>query len=374
LTIYAERLVNALAARGHQVTVLTMQYEKQLPLTETQGSVKIVRLPIVARINKGVLAPSFGRVSTRLVREHDVVLLHLPQFDAAGLALRSRILKRPSVILYHSDLLLPPGLFNRFVNRVVNFMNHLAGLFAHQVVAYTEDFANHSAFLTRFADKLTVIRPNVQIPNASPAEVADFKAHYNPEGYKVIGMATRFAAEKGIEVLLEALPLIQTHYPHAKVLFAGQYEGVWGEEAYYQRLMPKIKHYQEMGCWEFVGVLSMQQMAAFYPNLDVLVVPSLNSTETFGFVQIEAMMNGVPAVASNLPGVRQPVAMTGMGKVVPIHDARALAQAVLDIFDHPENFRGDPDKVIEMFHPDTNAAAFELLFETLLAQLDKPEV
>jgi glycosyltransferase involved in cell wall biosynthesis len=370
LTIYAERLVHALAGRGHQVTVLTTQYEKQLPRTEMHGNVRIVRLPVVARINKGVLAPSFGQVSTRLVKEHDVVLLHLPQFDAAGIALRGRILKRPAVILYHSDLLLPPGLFNRFVNTVVNFTNYLAGLFAHQVVAYTEDFANHSAFLTRFAQKRTVIRPIVQIPRALPAEVEAFKAQHNPHGYKVIGMATRFAAEKGIEVLLEALPLIQARFPQIKVMFAGQYEGVWGEETYYQRLMPQIQHYHDQGCWEFLGVLSMQEMAAFYPNLDVLVVPSLNSTETFGFVQIEAMMNGVPAVASNLPGVRQPVAMTGMGKVVPIHDAPALAQAVLDIFDHPKNYRGDPEKVIEMFRPDTSAAAFEQLFETLLAQMD----
>lgn len=370
LTIYAERLVNALAARGHQVTVLTTQYEKQLPRTEIHGNVRIVRLPVVARINKGVLAPSFGQVSTRLVKEHDVVLLHLPQFDAAGIALRGRIMKRPSVILYHSDLLLPPGLFNRFVNTVVNIINYLAASFAHQVVAYTEDFANHSAFLTRFAYKRSVIRPIVQIPRASPVEVGAFKAQHNPRGYKVIGMATRFAAEKGIEVLLEALPLIRARYLQVKVLFAGQYERVWGEEAYYQRLMPQIKRYHEQGCWEFLGVLSMQQMAAFYPNLDVLVVPSLNSTETFGFVQIEAMMNGVPAVASNLPGVRQPVAMTGMGKVVPIHDAPALAQAVLDIFDQPENYRGDPKKVIEMFRPDTSAAAFEQLFETLLAQMD----
>lgn len=370
LTIYAERLVNALAARGHQVTVLTTQYEKQLPHTETDGNVQIVRLPVVARINKGVLAPSFGRVSTRLVKEHDVVLLHLPQFDAAGVALRARIMKRPSVILYHSDLLLPPGLFNRFVNMVVNITNHLAGLFTHQVVAYTEDFANHSAFLTRFAYKRTVIRPIVQIPRASQSEVAAFKAQYNPQGYKVIGMATRFAAEKGIEVLLEALPVIQARFPQVKVLFAGQYEGVWGEEAYYQRLIPQIKRYQEKDLWDFLGVLSMQQMAAFYPNLDVLVVPSLNSTETFGFVQIEAMMNGVPTVASNLPGVRQPVSLTGMGKVVPINDAPALAEAVLDIFDHPRHYRGDPEKVIEMFHPDTNVAAFEQLFESLLAQLD----
>lgn len=371
LTIYAERLVNALARRGHQVTVLTMQYEKQLPREETHGNVRIVRLPIVARINKGVLAPSFGPVSTRLVREHDVVLLHLPQFDAAGVALRGRLLGRPSVILYHSDLLLPPGLINRFVNTVVNTMNHLAGLFAHQVVAYTEDFANHSAFLSRFAHKRAVICPNVQIPRATPEEIAAFKERHNPQGRKVIGMATRFAAEKGVEVLLEALPGIQARYPQVKVLFAGQYEGVWGEEAYFQRLMPQIMHYQEQGCWEFLGVLSMGEMAAFYPNLDVLVVPSLNSTETFGFVQIEAMMNGVPTVASNLPGVRQPVAMTGMGKVVPIHDAPALAAAVLEIFDYPENFRGDPQEVIELFHPDTNAAAFEQLFERLLMQKER---
>jgi glycosyltransferase involved in cell wall biosynthesis len=371
LTIYAERLVNSLARRGHQVTVLTMQYEKQLPREETRGNVRIVRLPIVARINKGVLAPSFGPVSTRLVQEHDVVLLHLPQFDAAGVALRGRLLGRPSVILYHSDLLLPPGLINRFVNTVVNTMNHLAGLFAHQVVAYTEDFANHSAFLSRFAHKRTVIRPNVQIPRATPEEIVAFKERYNPQGRKVIGMATRFAAEKGVEVLLEALPGIQARYPQVKVLFAGQHEGVWGEEAYSQRLMPQIRRDQEQGCWEFLGVLSMGQMAAFYPNLDVLVVPSLNSTETFGFVQIEAMMNGVPTVASNLPGVRQPVTMTGMGKVVPIHDAPALAAAVLEIFDHPENFRGDPQEVIELFHPDTNAAAFEQLFERLLMQMER---
>jgi glycosyltransferase involved in cell wall biosynthesis len=371
LTIYAERLVNALARRGHHVTVLTMQYEKQLPREETHGNVRIVRLPIVARINKGVLAPSFGPVSTRLVREHDVVLLHLPQFDAAGVALRGRLLGRPSVILYHSDLLLPPGLINRLVNTVVNTMNHLAGLFAHQVVAYTEDFANHSAFLSRFSYKRTVIRPNVQIPRATPEEIAAFKERHNPQGRKVIGMATRFAAEKGVEVLLEALPGIQARYPQVKVLFAGQYEGVWGEEAYSQRLMPQIRHYQEQGCWEFLGVLSMGQMAAFYPNLDVLVVPSLNSTETFGFVQIEAMMNGVPTVASNLPGVRQPVAMTGMGKVVPILDAPALAAAVMEIFDHPENFRGDPQAVIELFHPDTNAAAFEQLFKRLLMQMER---
>ncbi|MBE0408705.1 MAG: glycosyltransferase family 4 protein [Anaerolineales bacterium] len=358
-----------MASRGHQLTVLTTQYDKILPKEENHKNVRIIRLPIIARINKGVLAPAFGLVSTRLVRDHDVVLLHLPQFDAAGVALRSRLIKRPAVILYHSDLLLPKGAINRFVNSVVNLMNYLAGLFAHRVVAYTEDFANHSAFLQRFAHKCSVILPNVQMPQATKAEIEDFRSLHNPQGFKVIGMATRFAAEKGVEVLLESLPIIQARFPQVKVLFAGQYEGVWGEDAYYQRLMPKIKRFEELGRWDFLGVLSMKQMAAFYPNLDVLVVPSLNSTETFGFVQIEAMMNGVPVVASNLPGVRQPVAMTSMGKVVTKNNPTALAEAVIDIFNRPEDYRGDPENVVKIFHPNKNAAAFEQLFESLLVEI-----
>ncbi len=424
LTIYAERLVKALARRGHQVTVLTTQYQKDLPREETQDGVRIVRLPVVARVSKGVLAPSMGWVATRMVQQHDAVLLHLPQFDAAGIALRGRLFNRPTVILYHCDILLPPGLFNRFVNTVVDGMNHLAGVFAHKVVAYTEDFAAHSPYLTRFAAKREVIAPNVFIAPASPAAIQAFRARYNSEGRPIIGMATRFAAEKGVEVLLDALPAILARYPQAKVLFAGQYQGVWGEEAYAQALMPRIRQYEHpspgsgdlpsgalslskrdhpstsSGClppgsenlpsgalslskrdssetsstdghWQFLGVLSMEEMAAFFPNLNVLVVPSLNSTETFGFVQIEAMINGVPAVASDLPGVRQPVAMTGMGKIIPVGDSAALAAAVLDILDRPQAFRGDPARVAQMFHPDTNAAAFEDLFERCRAALNR---
>ncbi len=397
LTIYAERLVKALARRGHQVTVLTTQYQKDLPREETQDGVRIVRLPVVARVSKGVLAPSMGWVATRMVQQHDAVLLHLPQFDAAGIALRGRLFNRPTVILYHCDILLPPGLFNRFVNTVVDGMNHLAGVFAHKVVAYTEDFAAHSPYLTRFAAKREVIAPNVFIAPASPAAIQAFRARYNSEGRPIIGMATRFAAEKGVEVLLDALPAILARYPQAKVLFAGQYQGVWGEEAYAQALMPRIRQYEHPspgsgdlpsgalslskrdssetsstdGHWQFLGVLSMEEMAAFFPNLNVLVVPSLNSTETFGFVQIEAMINGVPAVASDLPGVRQPVAMTGMGKIIPVGDSAALAAAVLDILDRPQAFRGDPARVAQMFHPDTNAAAFEDLFERCRAALNR---
>lgn len=368
LTIYAERLAKAMVRRGHEVTVLTTQYEKHLPREEMVDGVRVVRLPVVARVSKGVIAPSFGWVATKMVLSHEAVLLHLPQFDAAGVAVRGRLFDRPTAITYHCDLLLPPGLFNQFVNLVVTFMNNIAGTFAHRVVAYTEDFASHSPFLTRYADKREVILPPVELPQASEADIAAFRQRHNPEGRPVIAMATRFASEKGVEVLLDALPAVFARFPQARVLFAGQYENVWGEAEYLARLMPAIRKYQAEGRWEFLGVLTPAQMAAFFPNIAVLVVPSLNSTESFGLVQIEAMMNGAPVVAANLPGVRQPVKMTGMGVVVPIGNAGALGDAVIQILSEPGKFRGDVESIRETFAPDANAAQYEKMFLKLMGR------
>jgi glycosyltransferase involved in cell wall biosynthesis len=187
------------------------------------------------------------------------------------------------------------------------------------------------------------------------------------ERHPVIGMAARFAAEKGVEVLLDAMPAVLEKFPKAQVLFAGQYQNVLGEQAYSDRLMPRIKEYEAKGHWRFLGVLNPVQMAAFYPNLDALVVPSLNSTEAFGLVQIEAMMNNVPCVASSLPGVRRPVQMTGMGEVVPIGDSAALSQALITIFTDPAKYRRDPAEIAQPYNPDSVAAEYEKLFERLIA-------
>ena len=99
------------------------------------------------------------------------------------------------------------------------------------------------------------------------------------------------------------------------------------------------------------------------------MVPSLNSTETFGLVQIEAMIHGTPCAASNLPGVRQPVIMTGMGEVVSIGDADALADAIIKIYTTPGNYAGDPPAVERQFSPYANAAAYEDLYQELLDEL-----
>lgn len=367
LTIYVERLAKSLVKLGHEVTVLTSQYEKDLPQEEMVDGVRIIRVPVLFRISKGVIMPTFGWLAWKLVFSHDVVHLHLPQFDAAGVALRGRILGKPTLITYHCDLLLPKSILNRLINLVVHLMNHLAGILADRVCAYTDDFANHSPYLLRYADKLEVIYPPVVLPTVSDQAVTDFQEQVNPDNLSpVIGMATRFAAEKGVEILLNALPDVMEEFPDTKVLYAGQYQNVMGEAAYLQRLLPQIQTYQDKGRWQFLGVLNQEEIAQFYSCLDVLVVPSLNSTETFGLVQIEAMIRGTPTIASNLPGVRVPPSLTGMGEVVPIGDVKALAEAILKVVNNPERYYRPGKEIADQFDPLVNAAAYQALYTSLL--------
>jgi glycosyltransferase involved in cell wall biosynthesis len=366
LTIYVERLARSLVKLGHEVTVLTSQYDADLPREEVQDGVKIIRIPVLFRVSKGVIMPTFGWQAWKLVMSHDVVHLHLPQFDAAGIALRGRILRKPTLITYHCDLLLPKSLFNRVVNVVVHLMNYLAGMLANRIGAYTDDFAAHSPYLQQFKEKVRIILPPVVMPPASSAAVDEYQQQVNPQGRSpVVGMATRFATEKGVEILIKGLPKVMEQYPNAMVLYAGQYQDVMGETAYFNKLLPDIQAFQDQGQWKFLGVLNPEEMAQFYSCLDVLVVPSLNSTETFGLVQIEAMLQGTPTVASNLPGVRVPPRLTGMGEVVPIGDPVALADAIIKIVSNPDNYHGSQEEIARTFDPLENAKSYLEIYQEL---------
>jgi glycosyltransferase involved in cell wall biosynthesis len=371
LTIYAERIAKALAKRRHQVTVLTSHFRKDLPYEETVDGVRVVRVPVLMRISKGVIMPAFGPVASKLVAENDWIQLHLPQFDAAGIALRGRLARKPTIVTYHCDLHMPPGFLAWIANQGVLLMNDLTARFTHKIVTYTQDYAEHSPYLSNFLKKIQIISPPVMLPETTKNVVADFIQTNNPEKRSpVIGMAARLATEKGVEILLEALPAILRSHPDTRVLFAGPYEGIVGEEAYARRLSTRIAEFEKMGVWKFVGELNPQQMASYYQVIDLLVLPSLNSTEAFGLVQIEAMLNGVPCVASDLPGVRQPVLRHKMGRIAEIGGVDSLADAILEVLKNQNQIQPDLAQIHHEYDPDRIAACYEDLFSKIADEIN----
>ncbi len=365
-----ERLARGLARAGHQVTVLSSAYEPTLPLAETSDGVVCVRAPVALRISKGVIMPQFGFMARWLMQGHDVVHLHLPQFDGAGLALNARLKGKPSLLTYHCDVSLPAGLVNRLVQPVIDLANDVAARNVDRIVAYTDDYAKHSRLLSRHLHKVTVIPPPVDIDAPTPDALQAFSEKHrltSVDGTRplIIGMAARLATEKGVEILLDAMELVRAKLPAARVLFAGPFKNVLGEETYATRLQPRFEALGS-GKWTFLGSLRGAELAAFFGSCDVTVLPSLNSTESFGLVQVESMLCGTPSIASNLPGVRVSPTITGMGKVVPIGDAPALAAAILDIAAHRADFIKPRSEIESHFSTARSVAQYESLYHELM--------
>ena len=143
------------------------------------------------------------------------------------------------------------------------------------------------------------------------------------------------------------------------ILIGGDAHSV-GEEKYAQQIL-KIVH-TSGGFARYVGMLPAEAIGNFYTLLDVLVVPSINSTEAFGMVQVEAMRFGVPVVATDLPGVRVCVRKTGMGEIVPIRDKKAIAEAITEIVLNPEVYRKEKRVIDSEFSNQKILAVFESIF------------
>jgi glycosyltransferase involved in cell wall biosynthesis len=361
LTIYAERLARGLSGRGHEVTVLASRHDAALARDEELDAVRVVRVPVALNIGKGVLMPGYATTAARLAQRHDVVNMHAPQFEAPALGLAARALRKPAILTYHCDVRLPGGAVSRVVEGAVSAANSAAAALANRVVAYTRDYAEHSPLLRRFAGKLVVIPPPVEMPVPDPEAVAALRSLHGTgerEG-PILGFAARFAAEKGVETLLEALPTLIDRFPGLKVFFAGP--RAIGEDAYRRRLEPAVSAFGNR--WRFLGLLDpVREMPSFYGAVDCVVLPSLNSTEAFGLVQAEAMLCGTPVVASDLPGVREPVRWTGMGEVVPVGDSPALADALCRVLTDRDRYRRPRSEVALRFGLDQCLDRYEALF------------
>lgn len=143
---------------------------------------------------------------------------------------------------------------------------------------------------------------------------------------------------KGFHFLLKAMPLLLARYPDAKVYVAGNSivaHNTWKEKlklsAYGKYLLSLMEKYSLWDKVTILGRLCEEEMKEQYLKAAVYVCPSVleNSPNTVG----EAMLLGVPVVASKTGGIPDMITDGEDGLLFPVGDTKALAKSIESVFD-----------------------------------------
>ena len=265
------------------------------------------------------LSPGFPWRLQQLIRRFrpDLLHLHVPNTSAFSALLLGSARRLPWVVHWHADVAADarhPGL--RVGYRLYRPWEQALLRRARAVIATSAPYLNASAALAPWRDKVRVIPLGLGEPPAAPDRA--IPAHWADTALRVLAVG-RLSYYKGFDVLLDALAL----EPQAALLLVGEGEGK-------AQLIDRARAIGVDSRVHFAGHVDDRTLAALYTQADVLCLPSIDRSEAFGLVLLEAMRAGLPVIASDIrgSGIGYVVRDGETGVLAPPGDATALAAAL----------------------------------------------
>jgi glycosyltransferase involved in cell wall biosynthesis len=336
LTVYPWQILKNLS-KTHQVTVLTFNHEKNKlkKLKIKNLKFKIIYLPYLFRFSKGFISPQSFFYFFKEVKNANLLFFNQPNVEGLPLMILAKIFKKKTLSLLHCFLETnKKNLLDHLIIKLANKVVKLQLLLSDKIVAYTKKYLENSSIYEKIKNKVFFTLPPIKKLKVDKNFYQKLKK--KKQGVW-IGFSGRIASEKGIEYLIKSIRSLTFNVLRLTLVFAGPYgKDVSGENNYYQKIKRILD--EEKINYVFLGNLSEKQLGAFYKVIDVLVLPSVNSTEAFGMVQAEAMLLGTPVVATNLPGVKIPISLTKMGIIVEPKNEKQLAKAISEILKNRKKY------------------------------------
>ena len=177
-------------------------------------------------------------------------------------------------------------------------------------------------------DKINIIPNGVELDKFDGyAMDIDFRRKFALDNEKIVLFVGRLVNEKGVHVLIDAMPKISYHYNDVKFVIVGK--GPQQEE-----LKQKARGLGMANKALFTGYISDQDLLRLYKCVDIAVFPSLY--EPFGIVAIEGMLANVPVVVSDTGGLGGIVEHGVDGMKCYTGNSNSLADSILEILFNPQ--------------------------------------
>jgi glycosyltransferase involved in cell wall biosynthesis len=272
---------------------------------------------------------------------------------------------RPSarvVVSWHSDIVRQKRALRLYRPFLARFLDR-----ADWVVAATPNYVQSSPFLGSCRHKCTVIPYSVDANRFTLTPEVEARVGFvrDREQMPIVLFVGRLVYYKGVEYLIEAMKDIEGTLV------------IIGEGPLEPRLRALAKELGLAQRVKFLKPMAEEELVSYYHACDLFVLPSVERSEAFGIVQLEAMACGKPVVSTELgTGVSFVNQHTKTGLVVPPRDPADLAYAIQSILGNPaiqeEYGRFAKARVERDFGPERMVSRTASVYEALLARRRTP--
>jgi glycosyltransferase involved in cell wall biosynthesis len=318
LSNYAKRLAESVSGQDLDVDVICVKHEDTLPAVETVSGVLVHRFKPSIKINKLLFSIPMLLWSITNIKKYNLVILNLPFPEAIFISLVSKLQKKKLISIFHCEVDLGLSTVKKLLSFLIKMASFITCLLSEKIVVNSMDYIRKISMFNFFTNKTVEIYPITGIK----AYETDLKTR-NSRKFR-IGFLGRISKEKNLETLISAVNMFEKDI--VELVIAGPTK-VPGEGLYLDKVLCLTNNTRTRT--HLVGELRGDKLGEFFGKIDFLALPSNSSTESFGIVQVEAMLSGVPVIVSNLPGIRIPVLETGAGVLVDnYNDAKAWYEAL----------------------------------------------
>ncbi|AQA05785.1 alpha-(1-2)-phosphatidylinositol mannosyltransferase [Mycobacterium sp. MS1601] len=304
------QLAEVMRARGHDVSVLAPSSpDAELPDYVVSGG-KATPIPYNGSVARLRFGPAAHRMVKKWIAAGDFDVLHLHEPNAPSLSMLAlQAAEGPIVATFHTSTTKSLWL-SAFQGVLRPYHEKIVGRIA------VSDLARRWQMEALGTDA-------VEIPNGVDVESfasAPLLPGYPKPGRSVLFLGRFGEPRKGMAVLLAALPALVARFPEIEILIVGR-----GDEDELRSRAGELA-----SRLRFFGQVDDAQKASALRSADVYCAPHTGG-ESFGIVLVEAMAAGTAVVASDLDAFRRVLDDGKSGKLVPVDDPDALAEAVIEM-------------------------------------------
>lgn len=296
------------------------------PWLRRQAAAVTLRAPVLGRLAFTPLSPSWPCRMHRLIRRWcpDILHLHLPNPSAFAALTLPAARRLPWVVHWHADV--PADALDwrlRLLYRVYRPLESAVLRRAAAILATSQAYAASSAPLQRWQDKLSVVPLGIADHVGAKPQAQLWPTAGVDDDLRVLFVG-RFSYYKGLPHLLDAVAAT----PGIRLLLIG--EGDQEPALHRQAARLGLEHRIR-----FAGAVDDEILAGAYAGADLLVLPSIERSEAFGMVLLEAMRAGCPCLATRVPGsgMREVLADGAAGALVDPGDSAGLTAALAQLRD-----------------------------------------